>query len=87
MTDVAVLFLDPPDELWFTDGRCLVAVEVLSPGELAAVKSAHYAAHGVGVYLEIDPIAQTVVGEDHTGWHETADSLVTLLTAKLFTDE
>lgn len=83
VTDICVTTHESMGTVWFSDGVCRVAGEVLSPGERPLIKPDHYAAHGVGLYIEIDPMKSTVHARDLAGWHVPAADVAAAL-ADLF---
>lgn len=62
---------------------CTVAGEVLSPGERPLTEPDHHAGHGVGLYIEIDPMTSTVHTRDLAGWRPSAAEVGAAL-AELF---
>lgn len=83
VTDVCVITRAAPDGLYATSGHCRVAGEVLSPTETPIIKQRHYQAHGVGLYIEIDPMNETVRARDLAGWHRRAADVAAVLAETL----
>ncbi len=83
ITDACVRAESAGDALWALDGACRVAVDVLSPDEAPDAKLSHYASHGVGVYIEVDPGAATVRAVELAGWHVEPDVIESQLAAHL----